>query len=43
MLKAGEAGRTGQALPIESRFTPPSFLAANERVAAHLIHDPDNQ
>ena len=43
MLKAGEAGRTGQALPIESRFTPPSFLAAGERVAAHLIHDPDNQ
>lgn len=40
MTKAAESGRTGQALPIESTFTPPTFATAAEGVAAHLDHDP---
>ncbi|HMO58691.1 MAG TPA: Gfo/Idh/MocA family oxidoreductase [Roseiflexaceae bacterium] len=43
MLKAQEAGRTGQAQLIESTFTPPSFVEEAERVPVHLIHDPANQ
>jgi predicted dehydrogenase len=39
MLKAMEAGKTGQAQKIESTFTPPSFAAPGEQVAAHRIHD----
>jgi predicted dehydrogenase len=39
MLKAQEAGRDGQAKIIESTFTPPSFAAADEDEARHLIHD----
>lgn len=40
MLKTMESGRTGQALPIESTFTPPTFEEEVEAEAAHLIHDP---
>jgi predicted dehydrogenase len=41
MLKSAESGRTGQALPIESTFTPPRFDDASTLGAgAHLVHDP---
>ncbi len=41
MTKTMESGNTGQALPIESTFTPPSFEMEDEpEEAAHLIHDP---
>jgi predicted dehydrogenase len=41
MLKSMESGRTGQAIPIESTFTPPRFdLASTLGVGAHLAHDP---
>jgi predicted dehydrogenase len=41
MLKSMESGRNGQALPIESTFTPPRFEAATDLgQAAHLEHDP---
>lgn len=40
MLKTAESGRTGQALPIESTFTPPRFDKPDEDEAAHLKHDP---
>lgn len=39
MLKAMEAGRTGQAQTIESTFTPPEFFGEGEQRAAHLVHD----
>ena len=39
MIKAQEAGRDGQAKKIESTFTPPSFAAAEDEIAAHLVHD----
>jgi predicted dehydrogenase len=41
MLKSAESGRTGQALPIESTFTPPRFDDASTLGrGAHLVHDP---
>lgn len=41
MLKTMESGRTGQAIPIESSFTPPRFDHASTLGAgAHLVHDP---
>ena len=37
-----ESGRTGQALPIESTFTPPRFDDAPVLgVGGHLVHDAD--
>lgn len=40
MLKAGEAGRTGQALPIESTFEPIVFTEEDGHdEAAHRVHD----
>ena len=41
MTKSMESGRTGQALPIVSTFTPPRFDRADARIAAHLDHAPD--
>ncbi len=41
MLKSMESGRSGQAIPIESTFTPPRFDGASTLgPGAHLIHDP---
>jgi predicted dehydrogenase len=41
MLKTMESGRTGQAIPIESTFTPPRFDDASTLgPGAHRIHDP---
>ena len=41
MVKTMESGRSGQALPTESSFTPPRFDPEEApAVAAHLIHDP---
>ena len=41
MLKSFESGRTGQALPIESTFTPPRFDdAPTFGPGAHRVHDP---
>ncbi len=41
MVKCMESGDTGQALPIESTFTPPTFEDADTLGAgAHLAHDP---
>jgi predicted dehydrogenase len=41
MLKSMESGDTGQAIPIESTFTPPRFEGASTLgPGAHLIHDP---
>jgi predicted dehydrogenase len=40
MVKSFESGRTGQALPILSTFTPPRFDAAPDGVAPHLDHAP---
>lgn len=39
MIKAMDAGRTGQAQTIESTFTPPTFFAEGEQRSAHLVHD----
>jgi predicted dehydrogenase len=39
MLKAKEAGRTGQAQPIESTFAPPPVDDAAPSGPAHLVHD----
>lgn len=41
MVKSMESGRTGQALPIISTFTPPRFDGIADRVAPHLDHAPD--
>ena len=41
MLKSAESGRTGQALPIESTFVPPTFPNASTLAKnAQLVHDP---
>ncbi len=40
MVKSMESGRTGQALPILSTFTPPRFDQASGRIAPHLDHAP---
>ena len=40
MSKSMESGRTGQALPIVSTFTPPRFDKAADRIAPHLDHAP---
>jgi predicted dehydrogenase len=40
MIKALESARTGQAISLESTFTPPVYAAAGKAEAAHLIHDP---
>jgi predicted dehydrogenase len=41
MLKSMESGETGQAIPIESTFTPPRFDGASTLgPGAHLVHDP---
>jgi predicted dehydrogenase len=41
MLKSMESGDTGQAIPIESTFTPPRFEGASTLgPGAHLVHDP---
>ncbi len=41
MVKCMESGENGQALPIESTFTPPRFDEADTLgVGAHLAHDP---
>jgi hypothetical protein len=41
MLKAKEAGRTGQTQQITSSFTPPSFALPDDdlSVSGHKIHD----
>jgi len=39
MIKAHEAGRDGQARPIESRFAPLRFEAEGATVAVHRVHD----
>jgi hypothetical protein len=41
MLKSMESGRTGQALPILSTFTPPRFDTTDGRTAPHLDHAPE--
>lgn len=41
MVKSMESGRTGQALPIISSFTPPRFDLASDRIAPHLDHAPE--
>jgi predicted dehydrogenase len=41
MLKSMASGDTGQAIPIESTFTPPRFEGASTLgPGAHLVHDP---
>lgn len=41
MLASMESGRTGQAIPIRSTFTPPRFDDASTfGPGAHLVHDP---
>ena len=41
MLKSMESGDNGQAIPIESTFTPPRFdNASTLGPGAHLVHDP---
>ena len=41
MLKSMESGNTGQAISIESTFTPPRFEGASTLGSgAHLVHDP---
>jgi predicted dehydrogenase len=41
MLKSMESGRTGQAIPIESTFSPPRFDGASTLgPGAHRVHDP---
>ena len=39
MLKAKEAGRTGQAQAVESTFTPPAVDDVSPSGPAHLVHD----
>lgn len=39
MIKAIESARDGVTRTIESTFTPPSFAAPDDDVAAHLVHD----
>jgi predicted dehydrogenase len=39
MLKAQQSSREGQALPIQSTFTPPLFTETKPSEAAHLQHD----
>lgn len=41
MVKCAESGRTGQALPIMSTFTPPRFDLTSNRIAPHLDHAPE--
>ena len=41
MVKSMESGRTGQALPIVSTFTPARFDVAPDRTAPHLDHAPE--
>jgi predicted dehydrogenase len=41
MVKSMESGRTGQALPIVSTFTPARFDSADDRTAPHLDHAPE--
>jgi predicted dehydrogenase len=40
MIRCAESGRTGQALPIQSTFTPPRFDTDKTRLAPHLDHAP---
>ena len=40
MIKALESARSGQAITLQSTFTPPHYDRPGESVAAHLIHDP---
>lgn len=39
MVKAKLSGETGQALALESRFTPLRFTESRPSTAAHLVHD----
>ena len=41
MVKSMESGRTGQAMPIVSSFTPPRFDQGDARTAPHLDHAPE--
>jgi predicted dehydrogenase len=41
MVKSMESGRTGQALPIVSTFTPARFNFTGDRTAPHLDHAPE--
>jgi predicted dehydrogenase len=41
MVKSMESGRTGQALPIVSSFTPPRFDRAEAQAAPHRVHAPE--
>ena len=41
MVKSMESGRTGQALPIISSFTPARFDQTGDRTAPHLDHAPE--
>jgi len=41
MVKCAESGRSGQALPILSTFTPPRFDRPGDQIAPHLDHAPD--
>jgi predicted dehydrogenase len=44
MLKSMESGDSGQAIPIESTFTPPRFEGASTLgPGAHLVHDPGTE
>jgi predicted dehydrogenase len=44
MLKKMESGRTGQAIPLESTFTPPRFDDASTLgPGAHLVHAPGEE
>jgi predicted dehydrogenase len=40
MVKGLESGRTGQALPITTTFTPARFDRPSDRIAPHLDHAP---
>ncbi len=41
MWKSMESGRSGQALPIVSTFTPPRFDKVGKKIAPHLDHAPE--
>jgi len=41
MAKSMESGRTGQALPIVSSFTPVRFDKVADKTAPHLDHAPE--
>ncbi len=43
MLKTMESGETGQALPIESTFTPPRFDLEEQTSDGRLVHDPSRE